>query len=90
MLAAVYFGNIGFAAGLVFGLKVLFISAAGGFSAPIHGAAGAFALGLAESLWDGYFPVVYRDAVIYAVLVFFLVTKNENKVSILDRQDTRL
>jgi branched-chain amino acid transport system permease protein len=89
-LAAIYFGNIGFGAGLVFGLKVLFISAAGGFGAPIYGAAGAFFLGLAESLWEGYFPIIYRDAVIYAVLVFLLVTRHENQVSILDRYDTKL
>jgi branched-chain amino acid transport system permease protein len=90
MLAAIYFGNIGFGAGLVFGLKVLFISAAGGFAAPIAGAAGAFALGLVESLWDGYFPIVYRDTVVYLLLVLLLVSRSENQISILDRQDTRL
>jgi branched-chain amino acid transport system permease protein len=90
ILAAIYFGNIGFGAGLVFGLKVLFISAAGGFAAPIYGAVGAFALGLSESLWDGYFPVIYRDAVVYLLLVLLLICRSENQTSILDRQDTRL
>jgi branched-chain amino acid transport system permease protein len=90
LLAAIYFGNIGFGAGLVFGLKVLFISAAGGFAAPMYGALGAFALGLAESLWDGYFPVVYRDAVIYSLLVLALIGRSENRISVLARQDTRL
>jgi branched-chain amino acid transport system permease protein len=89
-LAAIYFGNIGFGAGLVFGLKVLFLSAAGGFAAPIYGAAGAFALGLGEALWDGYFPIIYRDALIYSALAFLLITRSENQVSVLDRQDTRL
>jgi branched-chain amino acid transport system permease protein len=81
-LAAVYFGNIGFGAGLVFGLKVLFLSAAGGFATPIYAAAGAFAMGLAEALWDGYFPVVYRDAVIFCALAFLLIMRAENKVSL--------
>jgi branched-chain amino acid transport system permease protein len=89
-LAAIYFGNIGFGAGLVFGLKVLFISAAGGFAAPIYGAAGAFALGLAESLWDGYFPVIYRDTAIYLLLVLLLINRSENQISLLERQDTKL
>jgi branched-chain amino acid transport system permease protein len=85
ILAAVYFGNIGFGAGLVFGLKVLFLSAAGGFAAPIYGAAGAFALGVAEALWDGYFPVIYRDAVIFCALALLLISRTENRMSLLDR-----
>jgi branched-chain amino acid transport system permease protein len=85
ILAAVYFGNIGFGAGLVFGLKVLFLSAAGGFAAPIFGAAGAFAMGLAEALWDGYFPVIYRDAVIFCALTLLLISRTENRVSIIIR-----
>lgn len=85
ILAAVYFGNIGFGAGLVFGLKVLFLSAAGGFAAPILGAAGAFAMGLAEALWDGYFPVIYRDAVIFCALTLLLISRTENRVSIIIR-----
>lgn len=84
-LAAVYFGNIGFGAGLVFGLKVLFLSAAGGFAAPLYAAAGAFSMGLAEALWDGYFPVVYRDAVIFCALAFLLISRTENRVSLLIR-----
>lgn len=78
-LAAVYFGNIGFGAGLVFGLKVLFVASAGGFSVPRHAAAGAFLVGLCESIWDGYFPTVYRDAVIYAALALVLAARTENR-----------
>lgn len=76
-LAAIYFGNIGFGAGLVFGLKVLFISAAGGFSVPVYTAAGAFLVGITEAVWDGYFPTIYRDAVLYCVLAFLLATRIE-------------
>jgi branched-chain amino acid transport system permease protein len=78
ILAACYFGNLGFGSGLVFGLKVLFISAAGGFSVPAMAAGGAFAIGMAESLWDGYFPSIYRDAALYLFLTFVLAMRAEN------------
>jgi branched-chain amino acid transport system permease protein len=75
ILAAIYFGNIGFGAGMIFGLKVLFIAAAGGFTVPLRAAAGAFLVGVAEALWDGYFPTIYRDAVIYCALACLLVIR---------------
>ena len=78
-LAAMYFGNIGFGSGLVFGLKVLFIASAGGFSNPLKAAGGAFLFGLAEALWDGYFPIVYRDAVVYAGLALLLILRSEEE-----------
>ena len=81
ILAACYFGNLGFGAGLVFGLKVIFISAAGGFSVPAMAAGGAFAVGLAESLWDGYFPTIYRDAALYLLLTLLLAMRTETSLS---------
>jgi branched-chain amino acid transport system permease protein len=80
ILAACYFGNLGFGAGLVFGLKVLFISAAGGFSAPAMAAGGAFLIGVSESLWDGYFPTIYRDAALYLFLTCVLAMRTENSL----------
>ena len=80
-LAAFYFGNLGFGAGLVFGLKVIFISAAGGFSVPAMAAGGAFAIGLAESLWDGYFPTIYRDAALYMLLTLLLALRTETSLA---------
>jgi branched-chain amino acid transport system permease protein len=80
ILAACYFGNLGFGAGLVFGLKVLFISAAGGFSVPAMAAGGAFAVGLAESLWDGYFPTIYREAALYMFLTLVLAMRAEQRL----------
>jgi branched-subunit amino acid ABC-type transport system permease component len=60
---------------------VLFISAAGGFSIPIMAAGGAFAIGLAESLWDGYFPTIYRDAALYLALTLLLALRAETTLS---------
>ncbi|MDA4631735.1 hypothetical protein NZA98_11550, partial [Escherichia coli] len=71
-LAALYYGNVSFNTGMIFGLKILFITAAGGLSRPLHAALGAAAVGVVESLWGGYFPVLWRDAAVFALLVFVL------------------
>lgn len=73
ILAALYYGNLGFGAGLIYGLKVLFITAVGGYLSPTRAATGAAAYGLAESLWTGYFTVEWRDAWMFLFLVTILV-----------------
>lgn len=73
ILAALYYGNLGFGAGLIYGLKVLFITALGGYLSPARAATGAAAYGLAESLWAGYFTVEWRDAWMFLFLVAILV-----------------
>lgn len=80
MLATLYFGNMSFGAGLTYGLKVLFITSAGGFSSPARAAVGAFLFGEAESLWDGYFPIVWRELVFYSLLAFMLCLRSENRL----------
>jgi branched-chain amino acid transport system permease protein len=82
VLAVLYFGNMSFGAGLVFGLKVLFITAAGGFSRPIHAACGAFLYGEAESFWDGYFPIAWREAVFYTFLALILCLRQSGRLRI--------
>lgn len=75
VLTALHFGNIGFGDGMVFGLKVLFLAAAGGYDSPTRAALGAAVFGLAESLWSGYFPIEWRDGAVFAGLVAFLVLR---------------
>lgn len=75
VLTALHFGNIGFGDGMVFGLKVLFLAAAGGYDTPSRAALGAAGFGMAESLWSGYFPIEWRDAAIFAGLIAFLVLR---------------
>jgi branched-chain amino acid transport system permease protein len=77
ILAALYYGNLGFGAGLVFGLKVLFVAAIGGYLSPPRAAAGAAGFGIAESLWSGYFPVEWRDAWMLGLLAALLVLRPE-------------
>lgn len=79
VLATFYYGNMDFGAGLVFGLKIVLISAAGGYSGPLICAAGAAVIGLAETLWAGYGPVAWRDAAILIMLVVWLVARRSEK-----------
>ena len=73
MLAGLYYGNISFGTGLVYGLKILFVTAVGGYLSPPRAALGAAAFGMGESLWAGYFPLEWRDAWMYLFLVAMLV-----------------
>jgi branched-chain amino acid transport system permease protein len=78
ILAAIHFGNVSFDTGLVFGLKVLFVAALGLGGSPLQSAGGAFGVGMAESLWTGYFPAEWRDAAIFATLAFLLVLRSND------------
>jgi branched-chain amino acid transport system permease protein len=73
VLAALYYGNISFGTGLTYGLKILFVTAVGGYLSPVRAAWGGLAFGLAESLWAGYFPAEWRDAWMFLFLVAMLV-----------------
>ena len=73
ILAGLYYGNVSFGSGLVYGLKILFVTAVGGYMSPSRAALGAAAFGMAESLWAGYFPVEWREAWMYLFLVAMLV-----------------
>lgn len=73
ILATSYYGNMDFGAGLIFGVKVLFIAAIGGQTAPLLAAAGAAAMGLSETLWSAYGPMLWRDFAIFSFLVLLLV-----------------
>jgi branched-chain amino acid transport system permease protein len=78
-MAALYYGNVSFGSGMVYGLKVLFVTAAGSYRDPSRAATGAACFGIAESLWSGYFPVEWRDAWMFAFLVALLVLTRTGK-----------
>lgn len=79
IMAGLYYGNIGFGDGLVYGLKILFVTAVGGFLSPVRAALGAATFGMGESLWAGYFPIEWRDAWMYFLLVAMLVLVGANR-----------
>ena len=80
VLATSYYGTMDFGAGLIFGLKVVLIAAAGGHAQPARAAAGAAAIGLAETLWAGYGPIVWRDLFIVSALVVVLVMSRRQRL----------
>ncbi len=82
VLATSYYGTMDFGAGLLFGLKVVLIAAAGGHSQPLKAAAGAAAVGLAETLWGGYGPIFWRDLAVISGLVLLLVLSRRERVAI--------
>ncbi|MBP1843612.1 branched-chain amino acid transport system permease protein [Rhizobium petrolearium] len=79
ILATSHYGTMDFGAGLLFGLKVVLIAAAGGHSNPLRSAAGAAVIGFAETLWSGYGPIVWRDLVIVSALVAVLVMSRRER-----------
>jgi branched-chain amino acid transport system permease protein len=74
-LAVLYYGNMSFGAGMTYGLKVLFIAAAGGFATPRYAAIAAFGFGESEALWDGYLPIIWRETFFYTVLSLLLILR---------------
>lgn len=80
ILATSYYGSMDFASGLLFGLKVVLIAAVGGYSVPLKSAAGAAIVGLSETLWSGYAPILWRDAAIISALVLLLVASRRERV----------
>lgn len=80
VLATSHYGTMDFGAGLLFGLKVVLIAAAGGHSNPLRSAAGAAMVGFAETFWSGYAPIFWRDLVVVSVLVLVLVMSRRERV----------
>lgn len=79
VLATSYYGTMDFGAGLLFGLKVVLIAAAGGHSHPLRSALGAAAVGFAETLWSGYGPILWRDFAVVSALVTVLVLSRRER-----------
>ena len=81
VLAAWHYGNMDFGTGIAFSIKVLFLASLGGLSSPLAAAMGGMAIGILESIWDGWFPIIWRDAATYSILVALLVaTRRSNSL----------
>lgn len=79
VLATLYYGNMDFGAGLTFGLKVVLISAASGYSSPLKSAAGAAAIGIGETFWSAYGAVTWRDAGVLLMLILWLIAARSER-----------
>ena len=72
ILTTFYYGGVGYAGGLVIGLKALIAAIVGGIGS-VHGALlGGLLLGLAETAWSGIFSIEYRDPAIFVGLAIVL------------------
>lgn len=80
VLAAFHYGSIDFGTGISFAVKILFLTSLGGLSTPVLAAIGGLAIGLFETMWDGYFASSWRDAATYTVLCGLLIATRRLEV----------
>ena len=71
----VYYGTVGYAGGIVLGLKALLAAVAGGIGSVPGAFLGGLLLGCAEALWSALFPIEFRDLAIFILLVLLLVVR---------------
>lgn len=80
ILATAYYGSMSFGSGLIFGVKVALVATAGGQGHPVRAAAGGALVALAETLWSGYGPILWRDFVVIGGLVLLLVLTRRERI----------
>ncbi len=68
-----YYGGVGYAGGIVLGLKALIAAIVGGIGSISGAFLGAVLVGGAEALWSALFPIEYRDLAIFGLLAAFLI-----------------
>lgn len=69
------YGGIGFASGLLLGLKALLAAVVGGAGSLGGAVLAGLIVGIAETVWSGYGEIAYKDVAILAMLVFLLVLR---------------
>jgi len=71
----VYYGTVGYAGGIVLGLKALLAAVAGGIGSVPGAFLGGILLGSAEALWSALFPIELRELAIFTLLAVLLVVR---------------
>jgi branched-chain amino acid transport system permease protein len=84
---AIYYGGVSFYMGLMLGLKALFASIIGGFGTIGGAVAGAFVLAFLETAWAAFFPLSYRDAAVFAIVLSLLILRPEGLLGARLRRD---
>ena len=72
ILTTFYYGGVGYAGGLVIGLKALVAAIVGGIGSVRGALLGGLLLGVAETAWSGFFSIEYRDPAIFVGLAIVL------------------
>jgi branched-chain amino acid transport system permease protein len=89
-IVAVAYGGVSFHMGTMLGLKALFASIIGGFGTIGGAIVGGLVLASVETAWSAAFPLVYRDAVVFALIIAILVLKPEGLLGIPRRTDSEV
>jgi branched-chain amino acid transport system permease protein len=75
VLTTLYYGGVGYAGGLVVGLKALIAAIIGGIGSIPGAMIGGLLLGVAETAWSSAFQIEYRDPAIFIGLAVVLWLK---------------
>jgi branched-chain amino acid transport system permease protein len=75
VLTTIYYGGVGYAGGLIIGLKALVAAIVGGIGSIPGAMLGGLLLGIAETVWTSTFQIEYRDPVIFVGLAVLLWLK---------------
>lgn len=87
-IIAIGYGGVSFYMGLVLGLKALFATIIGGFGTIGGAIVGGFLLAGIETVWSAYFPIVYRDVVVFLVVILIFIIKPDGLLSVGLRKDS--
>jgi branched-chain amino acid transport system permease protein len=87
LIVAVYYGGVSFYMGIMLGLKALFASIIGGFGTVGGAIVGAFILAGLETVWSAFFPLDYRDAAVFLIILLLLVLRPEGLLGVRLRTD---
>ena len=68
-----YYGVVNFYMGFSYGLKALTAAIVGGIGSLPGALLGSGLIALLETLWSAYFPLQYRDVVVFGLLIVVLV-----------------
>lgn len=69
------YGGIGFASGLMLGLKALLAAVVGGGGSLAGAVVAGAIVGIAETFWSGYLEIAYKDVAILVMLVLLLILR---------------
>jgi branched-chain amino acid transport system permease protein len=89
-IIAVGYGGVSFYMGTLLGLKALFASIIGGFGTIEGAILGGIILAGIETAWSAFFPIVYRDAAVFFLIVTLLILRPGGLLGVEERRDSEM
>jgi branched-chain amino acid transport system permease protein len=89
-IVTIYYGAIGFTDGATIGMKSLIAAIVGGIGSVPGAFVGGLVLGLVECIWSAFFPLEYRDVIVYGLLVALLIFRPSGLLGYADPLDRKL